>query len=154
MCNVKPGPPPSLEDDEGITTAVGAQLRSRAQHYDWVRLWQALFPRDTKVPEPGEFKPRQNKQRKKTTNHNLLSRIIRIRTNSRTPRSRLRIQILPPRFPAPTPVNPRPASLRLESPIRQKRGTAPPRRRWHARTPVQRLCRDNVSEFPGQGCVV
>ncbi|KAK3331380.1 hypothetical protein B0H66DRAFT_469925 [Apodospora peruviana] len=55
MCAVRPGPPPALEDEQ-VTAAVGAQLRSRAEHYDWVRLWQALFPNDSTVPDP-EFEP-------------------------------------------------------------------------------------------------
>jgi hypothetical protein len=54
MCSVRPGPPPNLED-QGVTAAVAERLRSRAEHLDWARLWQTLFPRDSDVPDPGEL---------------------------------------------------------------------------------------------------
>ena len=50
MCQVRP--PPSFEDE--ISTAVVTQLRSRAVHFDWVKLWHALFPEDSEVPDSGK----------------------------------------------------------------------------------------------------
>lgn len=56
VCDVRPGPPPSLYDDERITADMGSQLRSRANHYNWTALWKALFPRDVSVPEPSKLR--------------------------------------------------------------------------------------------------
>lgn len=57
MCRIKDTS--ELQDEESgrISTALEAQLRSRAEadRFDWIRLWQALFPRDKleDVPPPG-----------------------------------------------------------------------------------------------------
>jgi len=42
-------------DEEVISAAVGTRLRSRAEQFDWDKLWQTLFPRDAQIPPPGDY---------------------------------------------------------------------------------------------------
>ncbi|KAK0610862.1 hypothetical protein B0T14DRAFT_570794 [Immersiella caudata] len=43
-------------DEETINDAVVERLKSRTEQFDWKRLWETLFPRDTKAPAP-EYEP-------------------------------------------------------------------------------------------------
>ncbi|KAK0648268.1 hypothetical protein B0T16DRAFT_444376 [Cercophora newfieldiana] len=55
ICEARPGLA-DQRDEEIINDAVVDRLRSRTEQFDWEKLWETLFPRDTKVPEP-EFEP-------------------------------------------------------------------------------------------------
>ncbi|GAB1319527.1 hypothetical protein MFIFM68171_09737 [Madurella fahalii] len=55
MCSTRPGPLPDLAN-ETVPFFVSNRLRNRKDHFDWVSLWQTLFPHDENVPEP-DFEP-------------------------------------------------------------------------------------------------
>ncbi|KAH6650415.1 hypothetical protein F5144DRAFT_479210 [Chaetomium tenue] len=55
VCDVKEGPTPPSEI-VGITPRMMEKLRSRMEHFDWDKLWRALFPDDLNVPDP-DFEP-------------------------------------------------------------------------------------------------
>ncbi|KAH6854094.1 hypothetical protein B0I37DRAFT_388241 [Chaetomium sp. MPI-CAGE-AT-0009] len=55
VCDVKEGTSPPSEI-VGITPSMMEKLRSRMEHFDWEKLWRALFPNDLDVPDP-DFEP-------------------------------------------------------------------------------------------------
>ncbi|KAK3300706.1 uncharacterized protein B0H64DRAFT_315335 [Chaetomium fimeti] len=55
VCDVKEGPTPPSEV-VGIAPSMIEKLRSRMEHFDWDKLWRALFPDDLDVPDP-DFEP-------------------------------------------------------------------------------------------------
>lgn len=52
ICQARPGLS-SGPDEETVNPSVGARLRSRSEQFNWEKLWRALFPNDSKVPDPG-----------------------------------------------------------------------------------------------------
>lgn len=56
ICEARPGHA-DQRDEETINDAVVERLRSRTEQFDWEKLWETLFPRDVKVPDPGLFTP-------------------------------------------------------------------------------------------------